>query len=181
MLGLPPSFGVKMPLSSNQLPEEVVGNVLNLLQLRLNSHAGSAERRWAEHMLGEACRHIEHFCTPLVSIAADQEWRARGGQGSLATEGYRKPSRWSAGRNLHFEHAVPVADLKKLLLNLKSEPDGPTAADVRRILQMSEIVWITRSEEEQLRRTLRGQPKQAGRLRGDWRSIYDQARIPCLP
>lgn len=159
-----------MPVNQ-PIPAAVVDSIANLLRAYHSCPDGQPSARWFNHLLGQACRHIEFFVTPLASVEAAKHWASVGGSGPLTQQPYKKPSKWQQGAQLYFEHAVPADDLKKALLNLGPKPDKQAILSV---LSQAEIVWITRDEEVRLRRALTANRKVP---RGDWRAVYRQAQI----
>jgi len=154
-----------MPLRDS-LPNVLIDNVVDLLRMRANAAMDSDQKdllSWADKMLDMACRHIETFVEPEVSVEAAARWQANGGKGDLRAQRYRKPSGWKRGAGLHFDHAVPPAQLLEDLLALG---DHPTASSVRVILETAEVAWITTEQKKSI-------PE--GR-RDNWRAFY--AKIP---
>src|SRR5262249_45699371 len=120
-----------------------------------------------DKMLRTACRHIEYFIEPEVSIEAAARWKQNGGEGDLSGQRYRAPSRWPRGEGLHFEHAVPAGQLYGELIALGPKP---TAARVREVLETAEIVWIAAAENDF--------PKGP---RSNWRELYAERKIGLVP
>jgi hypothetical protein len=150
-----------MPLRDS-LPNELIDHVVELLRMR----AGAQDREpllfaWADKMLDTACRHIEHFVEPEVSVEAAARWKANGGKGDLRAQRYRKPSAWKRGAGLHYEHAVPVPRLRDELVALGA---NATAASVRVVLETAEIIWMTAEQKKAFAKDIpRGD---------DWRTVY---------
>lgn len=63
---------------------------------------------------------------------------------------------------LHWEHVVPVGDLRDALVRLEQ----PTAEHVRSILIRSKIAWITKEEDRRLKRSKRLDPLEEYRQAG---------------
>ena len=156
------------------LPDAVIDCVMGILLARSSCDGKESSKLWFDHMLGQACRHVEYFVTPLTSAAAEKAWLSARGTSPLNAQRYKKPSQWKQGEALYFEHAVPANDLK---LNLVALGAAPSKDDVRNVLQQAEIVWIHREEEVRLREQLRLAPKG---LRADWRKMYELAGIDLL-
>jgi hypothetical protein len=153
-----------MPLRDS-LPNVLIDNIVDLLRLRAN--AGSEHKdlqSWADKMLDAACRHIEYFVEPEVSVEAAARWKANGGTGDLRAQRNRKTSGWKRGAGLHFEHAVPVLQLRDDLIALGAHP---TASSVRVILETAEVAWITTEQKKDI-------PE--GR-RDNWRAFYDKIAL----
>ena len=156
------------------LPDSVIDCVMGILRARSSCDGKGSSKLWFGHMLGQACRHVEYFVTPLTSVAAERAWLSASGTPPLNAQRYKKPSQWKQGTELYFEHAVPANDLK---LNLLALGAALSKDAVRNVLQQAEIIWIHREEEVRLRDQLRLAPKG---LRADWRKLYKLAGIDVL-
>lgn len=102
---------------------------------------------WCDQMLEYACRKMEIFVDPEVSVEAKAEATRRGVKGeSLRTVSYKdQPTRLKdKGREVfHWEHVMPVSQMKKRLL------DGQTpctSTHVLSVIRQIDIAWILKSE-----------------------------------
>ena len=150
-----------MPIKD--LPKEVVLVMQDLLILIHKTELSDSERLWYKKMFDTAIRHLEFFIVPLVSIKA-QKIADANNLGDLRFKRYRTPSAWPKGKELYWEHAKPVLDIRKLLIELGA---NPTTEDILSIVNQAEITWITRDEARTLTKT--------GRV--DWRDEYKRRNI----
>lgn len=74
---------------------------------------------------------------------------------SLAGIRYSQQSKFDPGRErLHWEHLVPISDIRRSLLRLKN----PTTQEIIDIVSTYQIVWITKDENRVLKRNRRDDP-----------------------
>lgn len=113
------------------------------------STANPDTRAWANSVLDHACRQLECFVVPEVSVRAAEEAAA---QGLPDIRGFT----WSdqvnrmrdVGREVfHWEHVLPVAEMKRRLLDPK---ECCTAQDVEKIIASVDIAWILKTEDAML-------------------------------
>lgn len=150
-----------MPIKN--LPREAVLVIQDLLVLIHKPDASEGERLWQKKMFDTAIRHLEYFVEPLVSVNAQKIAEANG-LGDLRLKRYRAPKAWPRGRDLYWEHAVPVLDIRISLMQLGATPKFE---DILKIINQAEIAWITREEERRLAKT----------GRADWREEYRRKNI----
>lgn len=132
------------------IPVDVTDMVYSLVRGYHGSDAGSDLRRWYKKMLSTACRHIEYFITPRVSIKAYQTALKFGIQ-DLTVIPWRPPSAWPLGSELIFEHAYPASDIVNKILSFQN----PVLSDIEFELYKAEIVWIHRHENLKLKKNNR--------------------------
>lgn len=63
---------------------------------------------------------------------------------------------------LHWEHVVPVGDIRTALVELRE----PSLNEVERLLLTYEIAWITKTEDKRLKRSRRTDPHEEYRRAG---------------
>lgn len=107
-------------------------------------------RVWLSSLLGHACRELEDFIEPRISVAAQAK-------ASAMELGDLRRFHWDdqvgkmndRGRKIfHWEHFVPVSLLKRRLMELSD----PTVDAILPILSVAEIAWVLKDEDEKLRR-----------------------------
>jgi hypothetical protein len=132
--------------------------------------ANGPEYRAKFKALKALVRHLEFFVTPRCSAAAQEVWEDLGHHDFLCTamSKWKGPSSSPAGNRLKFEHAKPVDEMTKEIIALSN----PTIADLRRILEQAEIVWVTAEEDKKLT-ALGASTKRPG----GWQSWYKKAGI----
>jgi hypothetical protein len=127
-----------------------IAEIILPMVLRLKSNPDSDLRSWCLSVLDIACRHIEEFVIPEVSIRAHREAEALG-LGDLST--YRWTDQTDhmgdKGRRVfHWEHVLPVSEMKRRLLAI-SEPD---INEIVYILKSADVAWILKEEDADLTR-----------------------------
>jgi hypothetical protein len=150
-----------MPIKA--LPENVALNIHHLLIQNHRDNLSDGEKLWYKKMFDTAIRHLEYFVEPLVSVNS-QNIPDANGWGDLRLQRYRTPKAWPGGRELYWENATPVLDIRKSLMKLGANPN---LEDILNIINQAEITWITRNEERLLPKT--------GRT--DWREDYRRGGI----
>jgi len=154
-----------MPIK--KLPNDVLVAIENLLRHMNKKNQSESEFLWNKKMFDTAIRHLEYFIEPRVSVKA-QKIADTNKLGDLKKQRYRTPSKWVGGKDLYWEHAKPVADIRKALLKLNP---NPTPKDILLVISEAEIAWITRAEEKRLPKT----------GREDWQEDYKSKKIELLP
>lgn len=108
-----------------------------------------ATRKWACKAMYDACRQLEHFVVPEVSVAAQRVADVRGA-GPLHQYRWkdqtRRPLNDKAREIFHFEHVLPVSVLRDRLLK------ATTLEDVERLVGYADVAWILKEEDRELRR-----------------------------
>jgi hypothetical protein len=153
-----------MPIKN--LPKEVALAIQGLLVRIHKTDISEGEQLWNKKMFDTAIRHLEYFVEPLVSINA-QKIADANGLGDLRLQRYRTPKAWRGGEELYWEHAMPVLDIRKALMQLGV---NPSIEDILSIVSQAEIAWITRTEEGSLKKT----------GRSNWREEYQKKNIELL-
>lgn len=138
-----------MPYRSPEITKQLAPQFEALLRA-YHDTARRDVRIWLSSLLGHACRELEDFIEPKVSVKAQERARQMG-LGDLRRFHYdhqdtkmKDPNR----RVFHWEHFVPVSLLKRRLMAL---PD-PSAAAILPVLAIAEIAWIVKEEDAELRR-----------------------------
>ncbi|MFC1513450.1 hypothetical protein ACFL5P_00400 [candidate division KSB1 bacterium] len=105
------------------------------------------EKRWYNSVLDRACRHMEYFIKPCVSVKAYQKAQALG-LGDIRRFEYsqRNKIKVSNIKVFHFEHVFPVGDMRKKLLSVKN----PTSEAVEEVLEKADIAWVLVEEDKKL-------------------------------
>lgn len=145
-----------MPITNH--PKKVIQIIEQSHILTHKIDATENEILWYRKTFDTPIRHLEYLIEPLVLVNA-QRIADTNRLGDLRLQRYRTPKAWPGGEELYWEHAKPVSDIRRSLMQLG---DKPTAEDVLAIINKAEIAWITRSEERPLSKT--------GRC--DWHNEY---------
>ena len=129
-------------------------------------------RIWYENMLEYACRKMEEFVDPEVSVAAQKE--AKKLQLRLSEYRYCDQPKFDKGREVfHWEHVMPVSEMKRRLVG--DETRIATKEDVMSVLKRTDIAWILKDED----RKLVSYGYRSSRLENPWEA-YDKAKIEIL-
>lgn len=154
-------------MPAKKIPGYVILQIQNLLELVNQKNHSEPEMLWNKKMFDTAIRHLEYFIEPRVSVNA-QKIADANNLGDLTKQRYRTPKAWPRGGDLYWEHAKPVVDIKKALLELRPPP---SAEEILAVVSEAEIAWITRDEEKLLPKT----------GRSNWRAIYQANNIELIP
>ena len=122
-------------------PVQLIHELVSVLRTSTNTDL----KTWANSVLDHACRQMECFASPEVSIRAAEEATAQG-LPDLRTFTWKDQvgRMGDIGREVfHWEHVLPVAELKRRLL----DSDTRSLEDVRKILASVDIAWILKSED----------------------------------
>lgn len=114
----------------------------------LQGSPNAALQRWACSSLSHACRHVEYFLTPKISLAAHEKALLMGIAPLERFKWSDQPKRMKdPGRKIfHWEHMVPVSDLQAELLKLES----PDVQAVEAVLRKAQVAWILKAENKRL-------------------------------
>lgn len=105
-------------------------------------------RIWLSSLIGHACRELEDFIEPMVSIRAKERAHQmglddlRGFHWDHQVRKMKDPDR----SIFHWEHFVPVSVLRRRLVALPE----PTAESIMSVLARAEIAWILKEENAKL-------------------------------
>ncbi len=135
---------------------EVAQEIAEPVSMLVLAHKSSDDRlrKYYHSILNLMVRHLEYFTVPGVSEAA-QKLADENGFGDLKLRDYRH---LGARRALAWEHHPPVSDLLQRLFELEE----PTPVNVRTILMMAGVNWITKSENASLPKNKRGRDPAEG-------------------
>jgi hypothetical protein len=140
--------------------------------LHLSESTTSPEMRaWCNSVFAHACRQLECFVVPEVSVLADEKSRQlRCGDLAEKRWGFQacETVDGEAVKLFHWEHVLPVAELRRRINRL-----GParTVQAVAKELRAADIAWVLKSENDKLdragfRHERDGDPWEAYRLLG---------------
>lgn len=132
---------------------------LKLLEEMSNESSESEAYGVLKISLDMVCRHVEKLCPKAASVGAVRA--AKVSHTELLNSPWRRRNELSSSRDpskqLHWEHYIPVSQMRRNLLNITK----PTEALVLKELRKTRIVWITKQEDKKLPRSYRPTPKQA--------------------
>ena len=138
-----------MPFRNSEIINELAPTFLALLS-GYHSSTSESSKTWFTSLINHACRELEDFIEPKVSVKALDLARSMN-LGDLRechwdhqVRRMKDPDR----RLFHWEHFVPVSVLRKRLLGLTD----PTASTVVSVLSSADIAWILKSEDVELSR-----------------------------
>jgi hypothetical protein len=98
-------------------------------------------QEWAEVMIEHACRKLEIFVKPAVSVKALALAKKHGlDLGKL---------RWKPSKTkgiIHWEHFIPVASMRHRVIEAKN------VEAVQSIIEEADIVWVTEKEDARLKK-----------------------------
>ena len=138
-----------MPFRTPTIVHELAPTFLALLAGHHSSASGSA-KTWFTSLINHACRELEDFIEPKVSVKAFEVARSMN-LGDLRDFHWDSQVRRmnDPDRSIfHWEHFVPVSVLRRRLLGLVD----PTASSVTSILAAADIAWILKAEDVELSR-----------------------------
>jgi hypothetical protein len=134
-----------------------------------------AARKGLNALIMTLCRNMEDVVPRNVSVKAAARGRELGVQ-DLRKFHFDHGGKIPGGRKksmLHWEHWMPVAEMKKELLELVN----PTPEECRKVLSKARICWILKGENDELDRrgfkSVRPDPESAYKIAGiefeyDW-------------
>lgn len=123
------------------VPAAVLLEIVNVVR----AHESDELRRWALHTLDHACRQLECFVRPEVSVGAAAAAAKLGLNDLTHYTWHDQVSRMGdPGRQIfHWEHVLPVAEVKRRLL----DPSIQTVEQVLAIIKFVDIAWILKDED----------------------------------
>lgn len=125
--------------------KEAAAIITNLVSLHRKATKASAKDevliKWYEKAIHHSCRHLEYFCVPHVSKAAQSLGKIFGVD--LRSKQWADIRGVPLSNFVHLEHVTPVSQIvDELLINI----DEPRLEQVIAILKVTEVAWITKSE-----------------------------------
>jgi hypothetical protein len=126
-----------------------IASVICQVVALLEQSDSSATRSWCDSVFTHACRQIECFIDPEVSVAAAEVASQRGYDLSKQRWGFQDHHLVDGERKklFHWEHVLPVAELKRRTISLGQ---ARSTQSVSSLLAQSDIAWILKTENDVL-------------------------------
>jgi hypothetical protein len=138
-----------MPYRDKTVLKPISRTTVELLKAYRRAEGNPELRNWYLSIINHICRELEDFIEPYVSKAATKQARSLGRPdlNQFHWDDQRRKMR-DTGKNkmFHWEHVVPVAQLKRSLLALRPV----TPESVEGVLKQADIAWILKSERTKL-------------------------------